>query len=84
MTISIRYFRLLFLYDDTIFIHVGADDAFGILGLRDGNMHFGELALVDATLAEGSLNHLDEWGSVGKFDLSAGSEFLPVVPEAFV
>ena len=47
-------------------------------------MHFGELALVDATLAKGALNHLDEWGSVCEFDFSAGSKFLPVVEESLV
>ena len=47
-------------------------------------MHFSELALVYATLAKSTLDHLDEGGAVREFDFSAGAEFLPVVPEALV
>lgn len=84
MTVTIRHLRVFFFNDHPILVDVSADDAFGELGFRDSNMYLGELTLVHTTLSEGTFDHLDVRGAICELDLSPGTDFLSIVPEALV
>lgn len=84
MTICVGHFAVMLGNDDVIFIIIGAHNALGVLFLANCDMDFCEGALVDAAVAESSLNYLNEGGAVAELDLTAGAKLLSIFEESFV
>ena len=73
---------VLLLHNNTVIVDIGTYDGLGGLLLAHRAVSLGELALGNATIGIGSLDHLDVGGAKTEFDFTASTELLSILEEA--